>query len=64
MQVLKRQNDRLRACARQNPGRHRRQLPAPQFLGREFRPAVLGQRDFDQRREQGRVFSRVEADQT
>jgi hypothetical protein len=37
-------------------------LPAPQFLGRELRPAVFPQRDVDQRREQGRVFGRVKAD--
>ena len=56
-------DDRLRSRACQNQGRHRRQLPAPQFLRREFRRAVLGQRNVDQRREQGRVFGRVEADQ-
>ena len=64
VQILEGENHRLRPRVRQNPGRHRRQLPAPQFLGREFRPTVLGQRDIDQRREQGRVFGRVEADQT
>ena len=63
MQVLEGEHHRLRPRARQNPGRHRRQLPAPQFLGRELRPAVLPQRNVDQRREQGRVFGRVEADQ-
>ena len=63
VQVLEGEHDRLRPRARQNPGRHRRQLPAPQFLRREFRRAVLRQRDVDQRREQGRIFGRVEADQ-
>ena len=63
VQILEGEHHRLRPRARQNPGRHRRQLPAPQFLGREFRPAVLRQRNVDQRREQGRVFGRVEADQ-
>ena len=38
-------------------------LPTPQFLGRELRPAVLPQRNVDQRHEQRRVFGRVEADQ-
>ena len=51
------------------PRRHRRQLPAPHLLGREFRGAVRRQRDVDERRESGaysagssptscRVFSR------
>ena len=63
VQVLEGDDGRLRPCARQNPGRHRRQLPAPQFLGRESRPAVFSQRNVDQRREQRRVFGCVEADQ-
>ena len=63
VQILEGEHHRLRPRARQNPGRHRRQLPAPQFLGRELRPAVLPQRNVDQRREQGRVFGRVKADQ-
>ena len=63
VQVLEGDHGRLRPRARQNPGRHRRQLPAPQFLRREFRPAVLRQRNIDQRREQRRVFGRVQADQ-
>ena len=41
----------------------RRQLPAAQFLRREFRRAVLRQRDVDQRRDQGRIFGGVEADE-
>jgi hypothetical protein len=38
-------------------------LPAPHFLGRQLRPALLPQRNVDQRREQGRIFGRVNADQ-
>ena len=38
-------------------------MSASQFLRREFRRAVLRQRDVEQRREQGRVFGRVETDQ-
>ena len=53
----------LRPRGRQNPCRHRRQLPAAQFLRREFRGPVLWQEDIDQGREQGRVFGWVQADQ-
>ena len=63
MQILEGEHDRLVSSARQNPGGHRRQLPAPQFLRRELRPTVLRQRNVDQRREQRRIFGRVEADQ-
>ena len=63
VQVLEREHDRLRARARQKQGRHRRQLPASQFLRRKYRRAVLGQGDVEQRREQRRIFGRVEADQ-
>ena len=63
VQVLEREHDRLRPRAGENPRRQRRQLPAPQFLRRELRRAVLGQRDVDQRCEQRCVFGRVEADQ-
>ena len=56
-------DDRLRSGACQKQGRHRSQLPASQFLRREFRRAVLRQRDVEQRREQGRIFGRVETDQ-
>ena len=62
VQVLEGEHDRLRSGACEKPGRHRRQLPASQFLRREFRRAVLGQRDVEQRREQGRIFCRVETD--
>ena len=63
VQVLERERDRLRSRAGENPRRQRRQLPAPQFLRRELRRALLRQRDVDQRREQGRIFGGVEADQ-
>ena len=54
----------MRPRGRQNPCRHRRQLPAAQLLWREFRRPILWQEDIDQRREQGRVFGWVQADQT
>ena len=63
MQVFEGKDDRLRSGACQKQGRHRSQLPASQFLRREFRRAVLRQRDVEQRREQGRIFGRVETDQ-
>ena len=47
VQVLEGEHNRLGPRARQKPGRHRRQLPSPQFLGREFRRAVRGQRNVD-----------------
>jgi hypothetical protein len=43
VQVLEGDHGRLRPRARQNPGRHRRQLPAPQVLWSEFRDTILGQ---------------------
>ena len=36
VQILDGEDDRLRPCAREKPGRHRRQLPAAQFLGRKL----------------------------
>jgi hypothetical protein len=63
MQILEGEHHRLRPRARQNPGRHRRELPAAQFLGRQLRPAVLRQRNVDQRREQGRIFGRIQGGQ-
>ena len=63
VQVLEGEHDRLRSGPCQEHGRHRSQLPASQFLRREFRRAVLRQRDVEQRREQGRIFGRVETDQ-
>ena len=44
VQVLEGEHGRLRSRPRENPGRHRRQLPAAQLLWREFRCAVLWQR--------------------
>ena len=64
VQVLEGEHDCLRPRGRQNPCRHRRQLPAAQLLWREFRCPILWQEDIDQRREQRRVFGWVEADQT
>ena len=64
MQVLEGEHDRLRPRARQRPCRHRRQLPSTQFLRREFRCPLLWQQDIDQRRDQGRIFRWIEADQT
>ena len=63
VQVLEGDHGRLRPRARQNKGRHRRQLPASQFLRRQLRLAVLRQRNVDQGRDQGRVFGRVQSDQ-
>ena len=63
VQILEGEHDRLVSSASQNPGCHRRQLPAPQLVRREFRPAVLPQRNVDQRRDQRRILGRVEADQ-
>ena len=64
VQVLEGEHDCLRPRGRQNPCRHRRQLPAAQLLWREFRGPVLWQEDIDQGREQRRVFGWVQADQT
>jgi hypothetical protein len=43
VQVLESKRGGLRARAGQNPGDERRQLPAPQFFGCEFRHAAVGQ---------------------
>ena len=64
MQVLESEDNRLGPRPGQNPGGHRRQLPSPQLFGREIRGAARRQRDVHERREQGRVFGWVEADQT
>ena len=56
VQVFEGEDDRLRSGASQKQGRHRSQLSASQFLRREFRRAVLRQRDIEQRREQWRIF--------
>ena len=63
MQVLESEDNRLRPRPSQNQGGHRRQLPAPQLLRREAGRAIRRQRNVYERREQGRVFRRVEADQ-
>ena len=63
VEVLEGERDRLRSRPGDNPRDKRRQLPAPQFLWREIRRVLLWQRDFHQRREQGRIFGGVEADQ-
>jgi hypothetical protein len=63
VQVLEGEHDCLRPRGRQNPCRHRRQLPAAQLLRREFRPPILWQEDIDQRREQRRVFGWVQSDE-
>src|SRR5580693_2930072 len=64
MQVLERERDGLRARPGEKPRDKRRQLPPAQFLWREFRDALLWQRNVDQRREQRRVFGWVQTDQT
>jgi hypothetical protein len=63
VQILEGEHDRLRPRGRQNPSRHRRQLPATQLLWREFRCPLLWHEDTDQRRQQRRVFSWIEADE-
>ena len=63
VQVLESEHDCLRPRGRQNPCRHRRQLPAAQLLWREFRCPVLWQEDIDQGREQRRTFGWIQADQ-
>ena len=63
MQILEGEDDRLGPRPRQKPCRHRRELPPPQFLRRELRGALLGERNVDQRRDQRRIFAHVEANQ-
>ena len=62
MQILERQHDRLNLRARHHPVGQRRQLPAPQFLGRQSRRAFRRQRNVEERREQGDILRRVELD--
>src|ERR1700691_4067088 len=62
VKTLKGQHGRLRPRARQNPGRYRRQLSAPEFFGRESTLALLGGQTLVQEREHRRVFGCVEAD--
>ena len=63
VQVLEGEHDGLRPRGRQNPCRHRRQLPAAQLLWGEFCCLVVWQEDIDQGREQRRIFGWVQADQ-
>ena len=63
MQVLEGDDNRLRPCASQNQGGHCRQLPAPQVLGWEGSQPLQRQWNVYERRNQGRVFCNVEADQ-
>jgi hypothetical protein len=64
VQVLEDHHGRLRTRSREIPRRHRRELPSPQFLRREYCRTLLGQRNVDQRCDEGHVFVRVEANQT
>ena len=64
VQVLEDQHDRLVTRSREIPRRHRGELPSPQFLRREFRRPLFGQWNIHKWRDQGRVFVRVEANQT
>ena len=63
MQILEGEHDRLGPRPGKNPRRQRRQLPSPQLLGRKLRDAVRRQRDVYERRDERRVFRRVEPDQ-
>ena len=63
VQVLESEHDRLRPRPSQNQSGHCRQLPAPQLLRWEASRALRRQRNVYERREQGRVFRRVEANQ-
>ena len=58
MQILEGEHDRLGPRPRQKPCGHRRELPPPQFFRREIRGALRGERNVDQRRDQGRIFAR------
>ena len=62
VQILERQHHRLDLGARHHPVGQRRQLPAPQFLGRQARRAFLRQRNVEERREQGSILRRIELD--
>ena len=63
MQILEGEHDRLRPRPGKKPHRQRRQLPSPQLLGCKLRGAVRRQRDVYERRDERRVFRRVEPDQ-
>ena len=64
VQVLDHEHDGLRTRAGENPGRHRRQLPAAQLFRRKAQRAAGGQRNVHDRGDEGRMFARVEADQS
>jgi hypothetical protein len=59
LQVLENQYQRLVFGAPDYPVREGRQLPAPQFLGRHIRYAVLRQGNFEKRRQQRHVLRRI-----
>ena len=62
VQILEGEHDRLRPRARQNPGRYRLQLPAPQFFRREPVRRSSGSGPSAKSASRGRVFGRVQAD--
>jgi hypothetical protein len=62
VQILESQYQRLRLGTGHDPVGQHRQLPAAQFLGRQWRYAFLGQRNIKKRREQGSVFRGIELD--
>ena len=49
VQVLEREDNRLRPRPSQNPGSHRRQLPSPQFFRREMGRAARRERNVHER---------------
>ena len=64
MQVFESEHDRLRARPGQDPGDERGQLTSPKLLRRKGGLAARRKRNVYKRREQWRVFDRVEADQS
>ena len=64
MQVFESEHDRLRARPGQDPGDERGQLTSPKLLRRKGGLAARRKRNVYERREQWRVFDRVEADQS
>jgi transposase len=62
MQIFERQHHRLNLCPGHHPVGQRRQLAAPQFLGRQSRHTVLRQRHVEERRQQRAVIRRIELD--
>ena len=63
MQILESEHDRLGPRPGENPRCQRRQLPSPQRLARKLRDAVRRQLDVHERRDERRIFRRVEPDQ-